>query len=56
MNSKLCAGTVVNQAAYEGYRESPENYSIFDPSSLMFPRDGDYADLDGNYINAWAIL
>ena len=44
MNSKFCAGTVVNQAAYDGYWEIPEDYSVFDPSSLMFPRDGDYAD------------
>ena len=56
MNSKFCAGTVVNQAAYDGYWEIPEDYSVFDPSSLIFPRDGDYADLDGYYINAWAIF
>ena len=56
MNSKFCTGTVVNQAAYDGFWESPEVYSTFDPSSLMFPRDGDYADADGFYIHAITIF
>ena len=57
MNSKFCAGTVVNQAAYDGYWEIPEDYSVFDPSSLIFPRDGeDYTDEFGSYNNFWGIL
>ena len=55
MNSKICAGTEMSEDAYYGLKGN--NPEVYDPSgSLLFPRDGDYADGDGNYVNAIAIV